>query len=87
MGWWLWPSPLAHSPGSKIPVLLVAQRLDRAGVNALRPVLVAERNGVLGHHCFSRARVSGNEDVLARLKAQHGLLLEGVEGEGVGDWS
>lgn len=69
---------------AELPVLLVAQGLERGGV--YDPLLVPERHGdgVLGNGGLPRRGVGGDEHRLVALEAGDGDALEGVELERVG---
>lgn len=68
---------------AELPVLLVAQGLERGGVDD--PLLVAERHGdgVLGDNGLPSRGVRGDEHRLVPLQARDGDALEGVELERV----
>lgn len=78
----------SHQPNicellAELPVLLVAQGLERGGVDD--PLLVPERHGdgILGNDGLPRGSVRGDKHGLVPLQARDGGALEGVELERV----
>ena len=69
---------------SELPVLLVAERLDRRGVDDALLVVEGQGDGVLRHHGLTGGGVGGDKDRLVVLYTQDGLGLERVQHEGVG---
>ena len=67
----------AHQVG----VLLVAQRLDRCGVEALSARRQREVHGELAHHGLARAGRRAHQHAVALLQRLAGAALEGVERE------
>ena len=67
--------------GDEIQVLLVAQCLDRRGVEGLEAPDQAQVDGELPHHRLAGTRWGRDEDALASLDGGAGLLLEGIERE------
>ena len=76
------PDPLSPEPLHEIVVLLVAQRLDRRGVEAASPLPQGQEHGELAHHRLARPGRRGDQD--ARTRFHHGapVPLVGVQGEG-----
>mmetsp|Transcript_106651 Transcript_106651/g.306834 ORF Transcript_106651/g.306834 Transcript_106651/m.306834 type:complete len:360 (-) Transcript_106651:293-1372(-) len=68
----------------QVPVLLVAQRLDRGGID--NPLLVPQSHGdgILRDHGLAGRRMRRHKNGLAVLETRRRLALEDVEGEGVG---
>ena len=75
------PHVLLAVSGYEIQVLLVAQCLNRRGVEGFVPPSQAQVDGELPHHCFSCTRRGRDEDAFSPLDGGAGLLLEGVERE------
>ncbi|RNA03704.1 hypothetical protein BpHYR1_004542 [Brachionus plicatilis] len=65
----------------KLAILLVAEGLDRRGVDDA--LLVFERHGdhVLGHHCLAGRGVRRHKHGLAVFEAENGLFLKRVQSE------
>ena len=66
----------------QLGVLLVAQGLDRGGVERLEPALERQVDGELPHDRLAGTRGGGHQDTPAGLQGQAGLALEVVEFEG-----
>mmetsp|Transcript_99450 Transcript_99450/g.221923 ORF Transcript_99450/g.221923 Transcript_99450/m.221923 type:complete len:239 (-) Transcript_99450:36-752(-) len=67
----------------QVAVLLIAQSLDRRGVD--NPLLVPKchGDGIFSDHCLSSRGVGSDEDGLVLLQATDCLLLEGIELEAI----
>ncbi len=66
-------------PRHQVVVLLVAQGLDRRGVERLAPARQGEVHGELAHHRLARARRGGDQHAVPLLQRLAGLDLERVE--------
>ena len=67
----------------EVAVLLVGQRLDRRGVEALTSALQRQVNGELADHGLAGPGGCGDQHRLAAGERFAGLHLEGVQAEGV----
>ena len=68
-----------ETSGAEVAVLLVADRLDGAGINRLRFPTGCQRQRVHGGHRFPGAGVGGHKHVMPSLQMHDGLLLETIQ--------
>ena len=69
--------PGAVAP-AQVPVLLIGQSLQGAGVEGLAPLAEGPSHGVLGHHRFARPGGGGHQDGAVGVEGVHGLHLEQI---------
>ena len=75
------PHLILSVPGDEIQILLVAQCLDRRGVEGLEALGPAQVDGELPHDRLAGSGRRCDEDTFSSFDGRAGLLLERVEGE------
>lgn len=69
--------------GTQVPVLLIADRFDRAGVDGPGAVLCGQGECILCYYCLSGGGMCSHKHTVALLKMNNGLFLECVQSEGI----
>ena len=75
------PDAVGTVNGGQVMVLLVAQRLDRRGIERLDIALAGQIHREVGHHGLACARRGRDEHVLPPLQRVYRVLLEIVQVE------
>ena len=75
------PDPLGPVPAHQVIVFLVAQRLDRRGVEALLSRLERQVHRELPHHGFARTGGRAHQHTVTAFQGRARLLLERIEPE------